>query len=96
MNDWIVHLIEGGGYWGIALLMALENVFPPIPSELIMGLGGVAVARGTMRFWPLLFAGTVGSTIGNYFWFLVGDWVRLPAAEADRRSLGPLADARVA
>lgn len=73
MNDWIIRLIEGGGYWGILFLMALENIFPPIPSELIMGLGGVAVARGSMTFWPLLAAGTVGSTIGNYCWFLLGD-----------------------
>ena len=73
MADWIVHLIEQGGYWGIALLMFIENVFPPIPSELIMGAGGIAVARGTMEVWPLLIAGTLGSTLGNYMWFLVGD-----------------------
>jgi len=73
MNDWIIHLIEQGGYLGIFALMVLENVFPPIPSELIMGLGGVAVARGTMTFWPLLLVGTLGSTLGNYVWFLIGD-----------------------
>ncbi len=73
MTDWIVNLIELGGYWGILFLMALENIFPPIPSELIMGVGGIAVARGTMSFWPLLLAGTIGSTLGNYVWFLVGD-----------------------
>ena len=73
MADWIIQLIEQGGYWGIALLMFIENVFPPIPSEVIMGAGGIAVARGTMTFWPLLVAGTVGSTFGNYLWFLVGD-----------------------
>ena len=73
MADWIFHLIEQGGYWGIALLMFIENVFPPIPSELIMGAGGIAVARGTMEFWPLLIAGTIGSTFGNYLWFLFGD-----------------------
>jgi membrane protein DedA with SNARE-associated domain len=73
VNHWIINLIEQGGYWGILFLMALENIFPPIPSELIMGLGGVAVARGTMTFWPLLLAGTVGSTFGNYCWFLLGD-----------------------
>ena len=73
MADWIIHLIEQGGYWGIALLMFIENVFPPIPSELIMGAGGIAVARGSMTFWPLLAAGTVGSTLGNYIWFLLGD-----------------------
>ena len=73
MGEWIIELIGRGGYWGIAFLMALENIFPPIPSELIMGVGGLAVARGTMEFWPLLAAGTVGSTLGNYVWFLVGD-----------------------
>jgi membrane protein DedA with SNARE-associated domain len=73
MNEWILSTIEQGGYWGIAFLMFIENVFPPIPSELIMGIGGVAVARGTMEFWPLLFAGTAGSTIGNYAWFWIGD-----------------------
>ncbi|MFC0589138.1 DedA family protein [Novosphingobium aquiterrae] len=73
MDGWIIRLIEQGGYWGIAALMFIENVFPPIPSEVIMGLGGVAVARGTMTFWPLLIAGTVGSTLGNYVWFLAGD-----------------------
>lgn len=73
MTDWILRLIEEGGYWGIFFLMFIENVFPPIPSELIMGLGGVAVARGTMTFWPLLAVGTLGSTLGNYVWFLAGD-----------------------
>jgi membrane protein DedA with SNARE-associated domain len=73
MDAWILGLIEQGGYIGIVFLMALENVFPPIPSELIMGLGGMAVARGTMQFWPLLVAGTVGATVGNYFWYWIGD-----------------------
>lgn len=73
MAEWIVNLIEQGGYWGIALLMFVENVFPPIPSELIMGAGGIAVARGTMEFWPLLITGTLGSTLGNYVWFALGD-----------------------
>jgi len=73
MNGIIVRLIEQGGYWGIFALMVIENVFPPIPSEVIMGLGGVAVARGTMSFWPLLLVGTAGSTLGNYVWFLIGE-----------------------
>jgi membrane protein DedA with SNARE-associated domain len=72
MNDWIVQLIEGGGYWGIAFLMVIENVFPPIPSEVIMGLGGIAVAHGRMEFLPLMVAGTAGSTLGNYCWYLLG------------------------
>ncbi|WP_179504545.1 MULTISPECIES: DedA family protein [unclassified Sphingomonas] len=72
MNDWILQLIADGGYWGIAFLMALENIFPPIPSEVIMGMGGIAVAQGRMEVLPLMIFGTVGSTLGNYAWFLLG------------------------
>lgn len=72
MTDFIVHLIALGGYAGIFLLMVLENVFPPIPSEVIMGLGGIAVARGEMAFIPLVLWGTIGTTLGNYFWYWIG------------------------
>ncbi len=72
MTDWIVRLIDAGGYWGIGFLMVLENVFPPIPSELIMGIGGIRVGQGRMDVLPLLIAGTIGTTIGNFFWYLVG------------------------
>ncbi len=73
MDELILDIVERGGYLGIALLMALENIFPPIPSELIMGLGGVLVARGAMDFWPLLLVGTLGTTVGNYVWFWIGN-----------------------
>lgn len=73
MHELIIEAIARGGYWGIAFLMAIENVFPPIPSEVIMGIGGVLVARGHMEFWPLLIAGTFGSTAGNYVWYWIGD-----------------------
>ncbi|MFA7585673.1 MAG: DedA family protein [Novosphingobium sp.] len=73
MIEWMIRLIEDGGYLGIFLLMVIENVFPPIPSEVIMGLGGVAMARGTLQFWPLLLAGSIGSTIGNLAWYVLGD-----------------------
>lgn len=72
MSDWVVRLIDAGGYWGIALLMVLENVFPPIPSELIMGIGGIRVGQGQMEMVPLLAAGTLGTTIGNLFWYYLG------------------------
>ena len=72
MADWVVRLIDAGGYWGIAFLMVLENVFPPIPSELIMGIGGIRVGQGRMDMIPLLVAGTIGTTIGNAFWYVLG------------------------
>lgn len=52
--------------------MALENIVPPVPSEVIMGLGGMAVARGDMDIVPLIAWGTAGSVAGNYFWYHVG------------------------
>lgn len=72
MTDWVLRLIDAGGYWGVFALMVIENVFPPIPSELIMGIGGIRVGQGRMDMGWLLFAGTVGTTIGNYVWYLVG------------------------
>ncbi|MCJ2181883.1 DedA family protein [Novosphingobium sp. 1949] len=73
MSAWIYEVVRDGGYWGIVFLMTLENIIPPIPSELIMGLGGLAVARGDMAFWPLLGWGTFGATLGNYILFLASD-----------------------
>lgn len=72
MTDFILNLIARGGYFGIFLLMALENIIPPIPSEVIMGLGGMAVARGEMAIVPLVLIGTAGTTAGNCFWYVLG------------------------
>jgi len=73
MQDFIIEAIARGGYLGIFLLMVIENVFPPIPSEVIMGIGGVLVGRGQMEFWPLLAVGVAGTTAGNYVWYWIGD-----------------------
>ena len=72
MTDFILNAIAQAGYIGIFLLMALENIVPPIPSEVIMGLGGMAVARGDMALVPLVVAGAAGTTAGNYFWYWLG------------------------
>jgi membrane protein DedA with SNARE-associated domain len=72
VTAFILELVAWGGYFGIFLLMALENIFPPIPSEVIMGLGGIAVARGDMALVPLIASGTAGTVAGNYFWYAIG------------------------
>jgi membrane protein DedA with SNARE-associated domain len=72
MTDFILSWIAWGGYLGIFLLMALENIVPPIPSEVIMGLGGMAVARGDMALVPLILWGTAGTTVGNAVWYAIG------------------------
>ena len=64
MSDWVINAVESMGYWGIVLLMLLENVVPPIPSELIMPLAGYQAARGDMTFWGVVIAGTAGSVLG--------------------------------
>ena len=72
MDQFVLRLVEQAGYFGIFVLMALENVFPPVPSELVMGLAGIEVAQGGMRFVPAVLIGSAGATIGNYFWYWIG------------------------
>ena len=72
MNQFILDAIAEGGYLGLFVLMALENIFPPIPSEVIMGYAGVLVARGEMAFWPAWIIGTLGTVAGNYVWYWLG------------------------
>ena len=61
MTDWIQNLMDSLGYLGILLLMILENLFPPIPSELIMPSAGFAAARGDMTLPLVILMGTLGS-----------------------------------
>ena len=70
MGDWIVRLIEQSGYLGVAFLMFLETIFPPVPSEVIMSVAGVAASRGKMDLWLVIAAGTAGAMLGNIVWYL--------------------------
>lgn len=72
MFDWIVALVGQTGYFGVAVLMFAENVFPPIPSELIMPLAGFSAARGEFSLLAVIFAGSVGSLAGAVVWYYVG------------------------
>jgi membrane protein DedA with SNARE-associated domain len=72
MVEWITNTMNSLGYWGIGLLMFLENLFPPIPSELIMPLAGFTVARGDMEFAPVIVAGVVGTVLGALPWYYAG------------------------
>lgn len=61
---WVQEIINSFGYVGVALMMFVENVFPPIPSEVVMPFAGFLVTRGTFSFVGIVIAGTVGSIIG--------------------------------
>jgi membrane protein DedA with SNARE-associated domain len=70
MSDWIIRLIEQSGYLGVAFLMFLETVFPPIPSEVIMSVAGVAAGQGKLHYGWVVAAGTAGAMLGNILWYL--------------------------
>jgi membrane protein DedA with SNARE-associated domain len=72
MFDWITGFVEESGYLGIALLMLAENVFPPIPSELIMPLAGFTAARGDLNIVLVVISGTLGSVLGTALWYWLG------------------------
>ncbi|MGB3533354.1 MAG: DedA family protein [Microcoleaceae cyanobacterium] len=86
MLDWINQTVNALGYVGIALLMLLENIFPPIPSELIMPLAGFFVTRGELKFTYVVIAGVVGSILGALPWYYLGKYWGLKRIEklADR------------
>ena len=75
MFDWITQTVSDGGYAGIILLMLAENVFPPIPSELIMPLAGFVAAQGQLDPVLVVLAGTFGSVLGAVPWYYAGLWL---------------------
>ena len=60
------------GYGSIFAAMFLENLFPPIPSELIMPLGGFLVQQGQLQFIPVVLAGLLGTVLGALPWYGIG------------------------
>jgi membrane protein DedA with SNARE-associated domain len=72
VGDWIIQTVGEAGYIGIFLLMLLESIFPPIPSELIIPFAGFSAARGELSFAGVLVAATTGAVVGMIPWYLAG------------------------
>lgn len=72
MGDWIQNVLASGSYPAVAGLMFLENVFPPIPSELIMPLAGFVASQGKLSIWGVILAGMIGSLIGQLPLYYLG------------------------
>jgi membrane protein DedA with SNARE-associated domain len=69
MVNWISALLEEGGYVALVFLMLLEALIPPIPSELIMPVGGLMASRGELHVVGVVIAGTLGSLLGAFLWY---------------------------
>ncbi len=100
MFEWITGVVHEVGSPGVALLMFLENIFPPIPSELVMPLAGFVAQREQVSFWGAVVAGSIGSLLGAVAWYRVaqvvgekrlrawvdrnGRWLTLSCADIDK------------
>lgn len=72
MSEWIVDVVGRLGYLGVFLLTLLENIFPPIPSELVMPLAGYHAAQGKFGLWGAIASGSAGSVLGTLAWYWLG------------------------
>lgn len=72
LTEWVQQALQSGGSVALALVMLIENLFPPIPSELVLPYAGFEVWRGNIGFVEALFAATVGSVIGALILYAIG------------------------
>lgn len=72
LNEWILSIMEQLGYLGIAFLMFLDNVFPPIPSEIIMPSAGYAASQDQLTLLGVIIAGCIGSLLAAALLYWVG------------------------
>ena len=96
MTDLVVEIMRALGYFGLFLVLIIENLFPPIPSEVVLPLAGFLVGRGEMAFWLAVVVSTAGATIGALILYALGRWggrplilrygkiLRVDAASLDR------------
>jgi membrane protein DedA with SNARE-associated domain len=74
MQEWIINLIQEYGYFIVLLLIMVENIFPPIPSEVILTAGGfmTTIENAKMEIWGVVLASTAGSVLGAIFLYAFG------------------------
>ncbi len=72
MQNWITSFMEHYGYFGIFIMMALENIFPPIPSEVILPFGGFLTTYSTLSMPYVILSATAGSVAGALILYQLG------------------------
>ena len=77
--DTILNLLYQTGYGGVFLLMVMESATLPIPSEVVLPLGGYLVYQGRLEFWSTVTVATVGSLVGTMVDFSIGYYLGRPA-----------------
>lgn len=77
ITDWLVSVMDAVGGIGVAFAIALESVFPPIPSEVILPLAGFTAARGSFNLIEAILWATVGSVLGAWVLYGISRWVGL-------------------
>lgn len=75
ISDWAVSMMETIGAPGAGLAIALENLFPPLPSEVILPLAGFTASRGSFTLFEAIFWTTAGSVVGALMLYLLGAWL---------------------
>jgi membrane protein DedA with SNARE-associated domain len=81
MNDWILSFMEEFGYIGIMLIIALENLFPPIPSELVLPFGGFMTTTTNLSVPGVIIAATIGSVLGAIILYWIGRLIDVEVLE---------------
>lgn len=72
LEGWVLSIMEKLGYLGIAFLMFLDNIFPPIPSEIIMPSAGYTAAKGELTLIGVIIAGSIGSLLAAALLYWIG------------------------
>jgi membrane protein DedA with SNARE-associated domain len=75
ITDWVTTVINALGYGGVACLVALESVFPPIPSEVVLPLAGFVAGRGDASLVGMIVAATLGSVVGAWILYGIAAWI---------------------
>src|SRR3990172_372793 len=88
LTDWIVGVVEALGYPGIFLLMVIEGILTPVPSEFIMPFAGFLAYEGRLNLVLVIAVGTAGAAIGNYVAYHIGARVGRPLISRYGRWIG--------
>ncbi len=72
MEEIIVNVMNQFGYFGIFILVVVENIFPPIPSEFILIFAGVLTTYTNLNFFSVILYATLGSLVGAYILYIIG------------------------